>query len=225
MPTVHIASHAEHVDYERVCSNCEHRWTASFDIGVRSMAQSTGEKAAKEAALLMSVEKEDRYKNRDVLCPQCAHFSVNAMNRHFRKSGLAGGILKKYKAAMWMNLAGFAGFGWLPALVLAFANYNPLNSEKPILSTLWLIIVVGMGGVALFKLIGFVWGLAALSSVRRKVTQLSDEQLVELAVTCYKANKDSLDATGLEEIKWNAWFRKPLFCKPASVVVSEQAIQ
>jgi len=159
----------------------------------------------------MSVEKEDRFMNRDVLCPQCAHFSVNAMNRHFRKKGLAGGILKKYKAAMWMNLAGFAGYGWIPALVLAFANFNPFNSDRPWLSALWLIIVVGMGGVALFKLVGFVWGLFALPGVRRRVSQLSDEQLVELAVTCYKANKDSLDATGLEEIRWNPWFRKPLF--------------
>jgi len=221
MPKVYIASHGEHVEYERTCSNCGHSWVASFDIGVRSMAQGSRETAAKEAATFMKVEKEDRFRNRDVLCPQCAHFSIHAMNQHFRKGGLAGGILKKYKAAMWMNLAGFAGFGWLPALVLAFANFNPFNLDRPWLSLLWLIIVLGMGGVSLFKLVGFVWGLAALSSVRRKVAQLSSDQLVALAVTCYKANKDSLDATGLEEIKWNAWFRKPLFYKAAAPITEQ----
>lgn len=224
MPKVYIASHGEHVEFNRVCSHCQHKWTASFDIGVRSMAQSSEEQAAKEANQLLQVEKEERMKNRDVLCPECSHFSEDAMRRHFRK-GYAEAILKQYKRAMWMNFLGVIGFGWLPALILYLAGprINPLSSATPWLSVIALLIVLGLGGVALYKLIGFLWGLAALSSVRRKLTQFADAQLLELAVECYKGNKNSLDSTSFEEVKWNAWQTKPISCKPAEPVTGQVA--
>jgi hypothetical protein len=217
MPKAYIASQAEHVEYERTCSNCSYKWLASFDIDAKSYVHSTGEKAAKEVAQYMEIEKEDRFRNRDVLCPKCEHFSVHAMNRHFRKGGLAGGILKKYKRAMWENLISSLGYGCLPALILFLAGgkLNPLDSQTPALSIIGLVIVVGAGSVAFYRVAGFVLGLAALSSVRRKLSQLSDEHLLGLAVSCYKDNKDSLDGAGLENIKWNAWFTKPLFYKAA----------
>lgn len=218
MPKVYIATSAEQVEFERVCSNCEHEWTASFDVGVRSEATGSEEQASKSAKTLMYVEKKDRSENREVLCPQCSHFSVDAMYRHFRKGGYAAGILKKYKHAMWMNLLAVLGFVWLPALLVYFAGLNPLRAWTWF-SIVWLLIVVGLGGISLYKLIGFVWGIVALTSVRRRLNQMSDNQLLDLAVSCYKGNKNSLDSTSLgEQIKWNAWFSRPLFYKvsPAS---------
>jgi hypothetical protein len=220
MPKVYIASRAEHVEFERVCSNCEHKWTASFDVGVRSYVESSQDQASESAKALMYEEKKDRRENREVLCPQCSHFSVDAMYRHFRKGGYAAGILKKYKRAVWMSLLGFVGFVWLPALLFFLADLNALRSGTW-LSILWLIIVVGLGGLSFYKLIGFIWGIAALLGVKRKVSRLSDDQLLDLAVSCYKGNKNSLDSTILDEIRWNAWLSKPLFFKPSPASSSE----
>ena len=227
MPRVYFASRGEHAEFERVCSNCEHKWTASFDIAVHSELGQTKEQAEKSAATMMHIEKRERFENREVLCPQCSHFSVDAMYRHFRKGGYAGAILKQYKRAMWMNLAGFVGFVWLPALIvyLAGPRLNPQNFDTPWLSIIALLIVLGLGGIALYKFVGFAWGLAALSSVRRKVRQLSDSQLLDLAIACYKGNKNSLDATSFEEVRWNAWQTKPLLYKPSHAVAGEQVAQ
>jgi len=220
MPKVYIATRAEQVEFERVCSNCEHKWTASFDVGVRSYVESSKEQASRSAKAMLNEEKKDRRENREVLCPQCSHFSVDAMYRHFRKGGYAAGILKKYKRAVWMNLLGFLGFVWLPALLFFLADLNAVRSGTW-LSILWLLIVVGLGGISLYKLIGFVWGIVALPVVSRKVSQLSDQQLLDLAIRCYKGNKNSLDSTSLEEIRWNAWLSQPLFFKPSPASSSE----
>lgn len=229
MPKVYIASLAEQVDFERVCSNCEHKWTASFNLGVRGQGESSKDQASKSAETMMYVEKKDRFENREVLCPQCSHFSVDAMYRHFRKGGYAAGILKKYKRAAWENLFGFLGFVWIPVLLVLFANLNPLRGVgmglpgrvlvfSVLFSIVWLLIFVCLGGISLYKIIGFVWGIGALPSVDRKLNQLPDDQLLDLAVSCYKGNKNSLDSTSFEEIRWNAWFSRPLFHKvsPAS---------
>lgn len=226
MPKVYFESRGEDVDFERVCSNCEHKWTASFHIAVHSDLGYTKDQAQKSAATLMHIEKRERFENREVLCPECSHFSVDAMYRHFRKAGYGGAILKQYKRAMWMNLAGFAGFVWLPALILYLAGprINPLNFDKPWLSIIALLVVLGFGGIALYKFVGFAWGLAGLSSVHRKVRQLSDAQLLELAVACYKGNQNSLDATSFEEVRWNAWQMKPLLYKESSAHEREQVL-
>ena len=157
MPTVYTATLAEQVNFERQCSSCAHKWTASFDIGVRGELASSKEQASKSAQQIMYIEKKERFENREVLCPECSHFSVDAMYRHFRKGGYAGGILKQYKRAMWMNLLGFLGFAWIPALLLWLAKLNPLNSPVPWLSIIFLLIAVALGAVSLYKLFGFLW--------------------------------------------------------------------
>jgi hypothetical protein len=220
MPKVYTESRGEQMDFERICSNCEHKWTASFHVAVRGSLESSKEQASRSAEAMMYEEKKDRRENREVLCPQCSHFSVDAMYRHFRKGGYAAGILKKYKRAVWMSLLGFVGFVWLPALLFFLADLNALRSGTW-LSILWLIIVVGLGGMSLYKLIGFAWGIVALPGVKRKVSRLSDNQLLELAVSCYKGNKNSLDSTVLDEIRWNAWLSRPLFFKPSPASSSE----
>jgi hypothetical protein len=122
MPKVYIASRTEQVDFERVCSNCEHKWTATFDLGVRGQGASSKAQASKSAETMMYVEKKDRFENREGLCPQCSHFSVNAMYRHFRKGGYAAGIFKQYKRAVWENLFGFLGFVWIPRVLKSLSG-------------------------------------------------------------------------------------------------------
>ena len=135
---------------------------------------------------MMYVQKKDRFENREVLCPQCSHFSVDAMYRHFRKGGYAAGIFKQYKHAMWTSLFEFLSFVWIPVLLVFFADLNPLRATgtglpgrvlvfSVVFSIVWLLIFVCLGGISLYKLIGFVWGIGALSSVSRKLNQLSGQ--------------------------------------------------
>ena len=214
MPKVYTARVQQQADFERVCSNCGHQWLASFGIVASTYVESTRQAAAKAAEDIMHEEKRDRFDNREVLCPKCLHFSVDAMYRHFRKGGYPAGILKKYKRAAWINLPEFLGVVWIPVLLLFFANLNPLNAATPALSVVWLIVFLSAGGVALYRLIGLLCGLAALPSVRRKLGQLPDGALLELAVKCYKQNKNSLAVSGIDEIRWNPWLSGPLRYKP-----------
>src|SRR5262245_7902803 len=102
MPKVYIASEARHYEAERTCSNCAYKWSASFDIKAMSMAQSTSDKAAREARAIVAAERKEKLENCDVVCPECAHFSEDAMRRHF-KDGLATGVIRKYKRAAWIS--------------------------------------------------------------------------------------------------------------------------
>ena len=166
----------------------------------------------KSADGALQYEIRELRENKEVLCPDCSHFSIDAMRRHFN-NGYQAGILKKYKRAVWMNLAGFIAIIWLPVLLFLFANLNPLNAAKPIVSVILLLIFLWFGGSSLYLLAGFLWGMAAVSSVRGKLGRLSDDALLNLAVTCYRRNKNSLNVSMVNAagVKWNSWQLGPLF--------------
>ena len=213
MPKVFYSSVQRHVEFERVCSNCGNHWTASFNISFTTSYESSSRKAAKSAEIVMQDEIKDRDENCEVLCSDCSHFSVDAMGRHFHK-GYTAGLMKKYKRAAWSNVDIFLGFAWIPILLAFIANLNPLNSTNPVGSLIGLLVFLGLGSVALYALTGLIWGLITVSKVRGKVEILSDDALRELAISCYKKNKNSLHVSLLQDrVRWNPWLSEPLFCK------------
>ena len=213
MPKVYFATVSQEVAFDRVCSNCDRTWTTRGTASSGSHMEQTKPAALETAQLVLSAEKKDWRDNRDVLCPHCSHFSKDAMDLHFRK-GYAAAIIRNFKRAAWCDFLAFVCLGWLPVVLFIFANLIPWQSDKPILSTIFLLLFLIFGSVSVIGLTLFVWARFALSSVRRKLERLSDEALLELAIDCYKSNKNSVyvdidpDAGLL-----NAWLKKPLFYK------------
>jgi len=221
LPKVYIASEARHYEAERTCSNCAYKWVASFDIKATSMAQSTGKKAAQEARAIVAAERKEKLENCDVVCPECSHFSEDAMRRHF-KAGYAMGIVRKYKRAAWASLGEGLAAAALPTILFFVANLNPFNSTNRVWSAIGLSVCLYLGSIAVSKLVAFVWGLAAASATRSRLQQLSDPELLALAVGSYKANKNSLQVSFMDTLwKWSPWLSKVLFYKPDAPIAEK----
>jgi hypothetical protein len=188
---------------ERVCSHCQRTWLEEIKIEATGRGASSyftpDEKEAvkaKENAYKQLKQKEETEKkalgvDKRVLCPSCGHFSTGAMSRHFPEGFLAG-FKKKLTTAYWTALVSLiplgVGGGFLASKVLF--DTGPKDST---------ILVIIVGVVALLLLWGFIanltLGIRLMLGTRRvesHLKTLDEDQLLGIAVSHYKNNKNSL---------------------------------
>ena len=223
MPKVYFANVAREVAFERVCSNCNNSWTSQGTASSGDMMEQSKEEALKTAASVLSEEMKNWRDNREVLCPNCSHFSKDAMEIHFRK-GYPAAIIRNYKRASWADFLTFVGVGWIPLLLFLFANLKPWDTDKPVRAAIFLALFLVTGIPAVTGLVVFIWSRLALSSVRKKLEGLSKDELHQLAVDCYRKNKNSLKVEiDAEAGLFNPWLKKPLLYKTETAVADRVA--
>lgn len=213
MPKVHFATATQEVAFERVCSNCTHIWTSKGIAGSGSHMEQSSDEASKAAGYALTDEIRDWRDNREHLCPECSHFSTDAMETHFKR-GYVSKVLDNYKRGTLWGLFLFVFAGWLPLVLFIFSTLNPWAARYPARAILFLLLFLWFGAIAGWGLLTFIWGRIALASVRRKLEGLSDDALRELTVDCYRQNKNSLHVSiDADAGFFNAWLKKPLLYK------------
>jgi rubredoxin len=192
---------------DRKCSNCGHEWTADLKVTAEGEVESripddpsAFAKAKKQALANLDMKAKKKKKDIDeqVLCPECSHFSTEAMDKHFRK-GYTAGLLSKYKTEEWRDLFSSLGFAVLSLAAVggAILATNKLIKEG---EWRWLYGVFFPGVVSIYSARSFVKHLRKFvhstkehSKVARMVRSCSGDELLQLAIRCYHQNNNSLE--------------------------------
>jgi hypothetical protein len=223
MPKVYFANVAREVAFERVCCHCNNSWPSQGTASSGQMMEQTKQDALTTAESVLNEEMKNWRDNRDVLCPNCSHFSTDAMEIHFRK-GYPAAIIRNYKRASWADFLLFVCVGWIPLLLFLFANLKPWDTDTPARAAIFLALFLATGIPALMGLLIFIWSRVALASVRKKLDGLSQDELRQLAVECYRKNKNSLKVEiDAEAGLFNPWLKKPLLYKTETSVADKVA--
>ena len=193
------------VSVERVCSFCKKSWKAQVKINATGRGDSSlfspdekeviraREKAAQQ--LKQEEEKAKKQVDRGVLCPSCKHFSSDAMAKHF-PNGFLAGLEKKFRKAMVIAILAMLACG-LGAFVFGGAVLfgGPTKDDETA-------VVIIFGILALLLLAGFIYNLvmgirliAGAKRVGKHLKDKNDDDLLEIAVSQYRANKESLAGT------------------------------
>ncbi|MFC2160714.1 hypothetical protein ACFLRX_03580 [Acidobacteriota bacterium] len=189
---------------ERMCSNCNKSWTERIEI--EGSAKGDGSwfgpnekeaKKVKEKAYQNYQDAEKREKkqaDRQVLCPSCEHFSTKAMAKHFPNGYLAG-LKSKYLKALLFALLFMPIFGG----IAGFLGRQILSASSKDWKQAWFLIIL-FAALTLLLVFGFIVNLinafrvlVGYHRVRKYLQAERDDELLNLAVSCYKKNKDSLD--------------------------------
>ncbi len=188
---------------ERVCSNCNKPWTEKIEI--KTSAKGNGswfgpdqmemnrvkEKAHRD--LKAAEESAKKQVDNHVLCPSCGHFSTDAMAKHFPK-GYQAGLGIKYKKALLYAIIFMPIFG-LGAVLLGqlVINASPKDWKDAwflIIPCAILALLLAWGSID--KLVNGFRLLVGQNQVRKYLENENDEGLLNLAVSLYRKNKDSL---------------------------------
>jgi len=188
---------------ERECSNCKSPWTEKIKINATARGDGSwgrpdvreAQKAKEKAHQYLLVEEKRAKKQADkgVLCPSCNHFSTGAMAKHF-PNGYLRGLKKKHLKASLVALLAIptCGFG---AVLLGPAIFDA--TPKDWKEAWYLIIFVAI--LALLLALGFFYNLAmgvrllfGYTRVREYLRTKDERDLLDLAVSHYKENKNSL---------------------------------
>ncbi len=129
------------------------------------------------------------------MCPECGHFCIEAMERHFPK-GLRIGLLRKFRASVVLNLAigVLAGAG---SCILALTAWDRATSGQEGKYWWGILIFLGVatlvaGAYALQSISSFARGALHLLRVRRAIGRASEGDLLDWTREAYRENQNSL---------------------------------
>jgi hypothetical protein len=204
-PVVEVSGYAS---VKRICSFCKNPWIAQVKISARAQGgssfispdESEAIKTQISAQKLLRQEEEKAKKqvDRGVLCPSCNHFSIDAMSKHFPKGYLAG-IKRKYMWALFVSLLLIPPCGMGVTLfggALLFAPSKDTENKTVFIIFLVILALFFISYLA-FNLWHGIRMLFGYNRVRKHLESMSEDDLLHLAVSCYRENNSSLGGNSL----------------------------
>jgi hypothetical protein len=204
-PVVEVSGYAS---VKRICSFCKNPWIAQVKISARVQGGSSYIRPDEREAIKTQIsanmllkqeeEKAKKQSDRGVLCPSCEHFSIDAMSKHFPKGYLAG-IKRKYMWSLLVSLllippCGMGATLFGGGLLLAPSK----NTENKTVIIIFLVILalffVSYLAVNLWYGIRMLFGY---NRVKKHLQSMSEDDLLHLAVSCYRENNSSLGGNSL----------------------------
>jgi hypothetical protein len=188
---------------ERECFSCKKSWTEKINIcGEGASGLTSGRPGGKQVnqarnSAYHNLKKEEKrikeQYDKGVLCPSCNHFCTGAMAKHFPR-GFRAGVNKKFNKAVSSSLLSTI---FLSPFVILLGGVVLSGGWGHTADEFWMRFLVGI--IELFLLVLFLYNLIlgiriilGFFRVKRLLRAKNEDELLDIAVTHYRKNKNSL---------------------------------